>query len=296
MSFPKTDKHRKQNLNPSLKTELISQLKGIKKDKRTPIVIFDCDGTLWDGDIFDSFLYFLLYKGWYKISAKEFNLRLLTENSKLQNPPPSPKDLKNEIKAIEIFGKKHKVTKHYLDLCSENLGNAWGFLTQLSSGWKHEDMKLLGELFFNRYFKWAVHPTIKELINIFNRYHSKIYLVSGSSSYLVSPAGKYLGLPESHVVGNECLVLANGKIGKKPKLPINWGLGKMERFKEISKVLPHFVFGDTLGDLWVLQAAQSQAFLVNPMSLEAYGAPKTEDPEKDIERIGKAYGWKIIKF
>ena len=203
--------------------------------------MFDCDGTLLDGDVSTLTGWFLMKNGLVDQARipSEFQSESFYLNMTLA-------DFERVKIAVEkVFGLIHLLE--------------WEILIQAglpeSSVEQYSSQAI--ELAFKN--KWvSLSSTLPQILNIFSK---RAWIVSGSTRPTVLTVAKKLGVVPTRVIATELEVLDGIYQARFSDEGFVWQGGKV-RALQAAKVLPVFVAGDSIGDLHMLEMATGWAWCV----------------------------------
>lgn len=243
--------HKDNNLDwlKSIET-FLSESKTLKNSPKL-YAAFDADGTLWPGDLGENFF-------------------------------------KWQIKHCQELGLPANPWQHYRSLKSQpdpRPGYLW--LAQINEGLPLEKIQNWAKSAFNEYSEGKTFPFQLSLIQLLQRYHVEIFIVTASVKWAVEPGVFQLNLKNENVIGVETEIL-NGKISKIQKGTITYKEGKPEELlKRTHGIKPFLVSGNSTGDLALLECATQ--FRVTVQS----AGPDHElfENESGLKKIAKEKNW-----
>jgi phosphoserine phosphatase len=107
------------------------------------------------------------------------------------------------------------------------------------------------------------HSEAEPLVRALEQHGFSLHVVSGSAHWLVQAAVESLGIPAEHVLGAR-VHLDGARLSDRLAEPLTFWEGKMAAIESwIGPKRPKVVFGDSAGDLAMLEAAQLPV-AVNP--------------------------------
>jgi HAD superfamily phosphoserine phosphatase-like hydrolase len=215
--------------NPSVEKKINEFVKKVKEEEiKGQKAVFDADGTLWQNDLGETFLKWLI------------------ENKKLENADYS-KD----------------IYKEYEDLVKKDPGKGFIFAVTLMKGIDEKDLKNWAEDFFNNHFKENVYPKQKELIKRLKDAGVEVWIVSASNFWSIEGAAPYMGVEPAHVIAIKTEV-ENGKLTDKIITPVLHGPGKVEAIKKYIGDRVDLVSGNSMSDYDMLKFSTSLSLVINP--------------------------------
>jgi len=215
--------------NPLVEKKIDEFIKKVKEGEiKDPKAVFDADGTLWQNDLGETFLKWLI------------------ENKKLQNADYS-KD----------------IYKEYDDLVKKDPGKGFIFAVTLMKGIEEKELKKWAEDFFNNHFKENVYPKQKELIKRLKDAGVEVWIVSASNFWSIEGAAPYMGVEKEHVIAIKTEV-ENGKLTDKIITPVLHGAGKVEAIKKYIGNRVDLVSGNSMSDYDMLKFSTGLSIVINP--------------------------------
>ncbi|MBM4355491.1 MAG: HAD-IB family phosphatase [Deltaproteobacteria bacterium] len=178
------------------------------------VAAFDADGTLWDRDIGEAFL------------------RWMIAGRKLMNVDYY-RDLYAEYEAmVEV----DRVT-------------AYGHAVQLMAGLPLADVQ---EWSAQYAYSWPNYrPAMKELALGLRSEGVETWIISASNHWTVNEAGPLAGIPRDCCVGIRTEV-EGGLVTARLVHPVTCSQGKVDTIRKLVGVKPLFAFGDSMGDFEML--------------------------------------------
>jgi len=237
-------------LHPTITQEFETALRRIihdTADQGRRIATFDGDNTLWDCDIGEAFL------------------RWLISGGHLQR-----------VDGVEDIWVEYE-RRVALDRVT---GYAWA--VQVMRGLSEETLCEYAEHFCYAWPNWR--DGMRAVVNLFNEAGVEVWLISASGGIVVQAASLYMGIPQDRVLGMEVEV-EDGLLTDRMKTPMTANAGKVEAIEETLGLRPVASFGDSRGDLEMLEYAQ-QAFVVGQRA-------RTNE---SFITLAKDRGWPINEF
>ncbi|MFZ0320514.1 MAG: HAD-IB family phosphatase [Candidatus Sulfotelmatobacter sp.] len=192
------------------------------------VAAFDCDGTLWSGDVGERFFDWELREGAIVSAALDRPMR--------------------ERYAAYKHGEVDETT-----MCGE--------MVTMHHGVSEEALMSTAVRFFERFFVEQIFPEMRELMRRLQENGCEIWTVSSSNEWVIRAAMKYFGLPESRVLAAK-VELDNGRATNR-LIRVPSGSGKPEALREAVKKEIDVAFGNSRWDEEMLAMAK-HAVAVNP--------------------------------
>ena len=222
----------------------------------TAWIATDADGTLWATDVADR-AWDRLLRGRLMRPACAGALRRSMERAKLR-PTGDPHE-----DAVALYeGYRKGVVDDRTLLVA---------MTACYAGWTEDELRAFGQSLAREEIAPRTYHTTTDLLRALVDRGHRVAGVSGSPHVLVQEAVRHHGVP-ALVVGVD-LVRDGPHLGDRLRDPVPWEEGKVAALAAHGVRAP-VAFGDTLGDLALLQAADKLRVLVHPRpSLRAHAAP-----------------------
>ena len=217
-------------LHPTISPEFEAALRKLITDTASQerrVATFDGDNTLWDCDIGEAFLRWL-------ISA----------------------DHLRGVEGIEDIWEEYE-RKVALDRVT---GYAWA--VQVMRGLSENNLSTQAEDFCYAWPNWR--DGMRAVIDLLHESGVEVWLVSASGLIVVRAAALYMGTPQERTLGMEVEV-EDGLLTETMRLPMTANAGKVDAIDKAIGVRPIAAFGDSRGDLEMLECA-NQAFVVGQKS------------------------------
>lgn len=189
--------------------------------------VFDCDGTLWDGDAGERFFDWELNR--CVISAERTRA----------------------IRARYVDYLAGKVSED--DMCGE--------MVTLHQGLSESEVRSLAEQFFREHFVRRVFPEMLELVRRLQSQGCEVWAVSSTNHWVIHAAMKYFGIAEGKILAATVEVDAGTITDRLIRVPS--GPGKPRAIQDIVKRLPDAAFGNSRWDVDMLSMA-GKAYAINP--------------------------------
>jgi len=192
------------------------------------VAAFDCDGTLWSGDVGERFFEWELRAGEL---IPEIMVRPLRERYAAYT--------RGEVDEIVMCGEM--VTMH--------------------RGISEQRMMDAAAQFFDQFFVAQIFPEMRELVRRLRKNGCDVWAVSSSNEWVIRAGMKHFGIPENHVLATRAEV-DNGIITDR-LIRVPSGARKPQALREVAKNEIEAAFGNSRWDTEMLAMAK-QAFAINP--------------------------------
>ena len=211
------------------------------------VATFDGDNTLWDGDIGEAFLRWLIAAGHLQAVAGVEDL-------------------------WEEYERKVAVDRV--------TGYAWA--VQVMAGLPETALRAWAAHFCYAWVNWRTG--MRAVVDLLHASEVEVWLVSASGKLVVREAAPYMGIPTKRVLGMD-VEIEDGLLTDRMKTPLTACAGKVEAIDKALGLRPVAAFGDSLGDLEMLESAQ-RAFVVGQRARTNEG----------FIALAKDRGWPINEF
>jgi phosphoserine phosphatase len=193
------------------------------------LAAFDCDGTLWSGDVGEGFFRWEMERGlisqeiasWARARHADYRKGLVDEDT----------------------------------MCGE--------MVTLHAGLDDADLKAAAETFFNQNMVKSIFPVMQELVRQLHKRGCEIWAVSSSNQWVVRTGAKHFGIPPERTLSAEVFIengLATDRLVRVPSGP-----GKPQALRDVVGKRPDAAFGNSKWDADMLAMAKT-GFAVNPSS------------------------------
>ncbi len=190
------------------------------------IAVFDADGTLWQKDIGEAFLLWLI------------------DHHKLSNVDYSK----------DIFAQ-------YQNKVAQNTKEGYIWAVSLMAGLSENEIKSWANQFFKEHFRNDIFAPQKLLISQLTEKGIPVWIVSASNRWIIEAAAPYLGIDASKVIGIS-LEVENGILTNKIQQPVPYGEGKLLALLQRTPGPILYASGDSLGDKDLLLNATKMCTLI----------------------------------
>jgi len=199
---------------------------------RPRVAAFDCDGTLWSGDIGVDFF------EWELMNDEVF-------------PQPRRGILAQSMRERYAAYKRGEVDE--TTMCGEMVAMHQGIL----------ESKIMSAAtrFFGEFFVPQIFPEMQELVRRLQQNGCEIWAVSSSNEWVIRAGMKYLGIAESRVLAAKVEVEQGIVTDRLIRVPS--GDGKPEALRGVVKQEIDATFGNSCWDAEMLAMAK-HAFAINP--------------------------------
>jgi phosphoserine phosphatase len=196
-------------------------------DSRPKVAVFDCDGTLWGGDSGFGFMAWSLEKGLVSRSTCDW------VDSRYR-----------EYLAGAVSE---------LDMCGE--------MVQIYAGLREQELRDAAARYVRKFVYPQIFAEMASLVAALKNAGVEIWAVSSTNKWVIAEGVRDLGIPEERILAAEVRV-TEGLITTEI-LDVPTDEGKATALARVGLSRPDAVFGNSIHDLAMLQAARN-AFPVNP--------------------------------
>jgi len=191
------------------------------------VAAFDCDGTLWSGDVGETFFDWEIKEG---IVSAEIGRAMRARHA----------DYKAGNVAEDV-------------MCGE--------MVTMHHGLKESAVMRAATTFFERYFTAQIFPEMRELVGRLQKSGCDVWAISSSNEWLIRAGMKHFGISDDRILAAKAEV-DNGIITNR-LVRIPSGPGKPQALREVVKKHVDAAFGNSRWDSEMLAMAR-HAFAVNP--------------------------------
>lgn len=191
------------------------------------LTVFDCDGTLWEGDGGRDFLYWEAQAG------------LL---------PPAVKDWALPRYASYMRGEIDEVT-----MCGE--------MVSLHAGIPVKDIEAAAETFVATVIENRIFREMQTLLRALLEDGCEVWAVSSTNNWVIEAGVRRFGIPKERVIAAS--VICKDGIATEKLIRVPTGEGKATAIREIIQRTPAAVFGNSVHDAAMLELAR-HPFAINP--------------------------------
>ncbi len=218
--------------NPSIFHPATNEFLDSVTNLRPRVAAFDCDGTLWSGDI-----------------GVDFFEWALTNDEVFPQPGRGilAKSMRERYAAYNL-GEVDETT-----MCGE--------MVTMHRGISESKIMSAATRFFDEFFVAQIFPEMRELVRRLQQNGCEIWAVSSSNEWVIHAGMKYFGIAENRVLAAKVAVekgIATDRLIRVPS-----GDGKPEALRELVKQPIDATFGNSRWDVEMLAMAK-HAFAINP--------------------------------
>lgn len=197
--------------------------------RRSGLVVFDADGTIWDGDVGKAFLKWQL------------DTSMLRPEQGLMMREKWIQFEKGNLSEEEI----------------------WTLAATCQAGLKATKVAEAADRFFGETHEEMIFEPIRDLIRSLRATGIEVWIVSASQKWIVEAGASRFGIDPNHVIA-VTPVVEDGIITSEPMQPVPYGEGKSTAIIEMIGRTPDIVVGNSDGDVPMLRLATAVAIVVNP--------------------------------
>lgn len=203
--------------------ELRSRVLGLRPN----VAVFDCDGTLWDGDAGVGFLNWSLEQGIVSRSTSDW--------------------IDNRHRAYRAGAVSE------VQICGE--------MVQIYAGLRDEELRSAAARFFEEFVKPQIFPDMKTLVGDLRHQGTEIWAVSSTNKWIVMEGVREFGIAPERVLAAEVAVIDGVITSQIVDVPTDEG--KAVALRRVGLTRPDAVFGNSVHDLAMLEIA-AHPFAINP--------------------------------
>jgi phosphoserine phosphatase len=192
-----------------------------------PTAVFDCDGTLWNGDAGIGFLNWSIEAGLLSRNASDW------------------------IDARHRLYRQDKVSE--ADICGE--------MVQVYASLRDDELRRAAARYFAQQVESQIFPEMQALVADLRATGTDIWAVSSTNNWVVEEGVSRFGIPPHRVLAASVHV-HDGLISS-DLIDVPTGEGKAEALRRAGLPHPAAVFGNSIHDAAMLEIAE-HAFPVNP--------------------------------
>ena len=191
------------------------------------VAVFDCDGTLWNGDSGHGFMVWSLEQGLVSRSTTDWM------DTRYRGY------LASEVSEAQICGE----------------------MVQIYSGLREEELRAAAKRYFDEHVKAHIFSEIASLVSRLRDRGVELWAVSSTNKWVISEGVHRWGIPEERVLAAEVKVA--GGIITPELIDVPTGPAKAIALRRVGIPRPDAVFGNSLHDLAMLEMA-ARPFPINP--------------------------------
>jgi phosphoserine phosphatase len=191
------------------------------------LAVFDCDGTLWEGDGGKDFLYWEAQAGVLPKAVKEWAL------------PRYESYQRGEVDEETMCGE----------------------MTSLHAGIPVKDIEAAAETFVTTIIEKRIFREMQTLVRSLIHDGCEIWAVSSTNTWVIEAGVRRFGIARERVIAAS--VVCKDGIATEKLVRVPTGLGKATAIREIIRRTPDTVFGNSVHDAAMLEVAR-HPFAINP--------------------------------
>jgi phosphoserine phosphatase len=191
------------------------------------VAVFDCDGTLWDGDAGHGFMEWSLEQGIVSRSTSDW---------------------------IDTRHRAYRAgTISEVQICGE--------MVQIYAGLRETELREAAARYVSEFVTPRVFPEIVKLVADLRAAGVELWAVSSTNKWVIAEGVRAFALPEERVLAAEAAVVGGTITSKLVDVPTDGG--KATALRRVGLDRPDAVFGNSIHDLAMLEMA-ARAFPINP--------------------------------
>jgi HAD superfamily phosphoserine phosphatase-like hydrolase len=191
------------------------------------LAVFDCDGTLWEGDGGKDFLYWEAQAG------------LLSEKVKKWALPRYASYMRGEVDEETMCGE----------------------MVTLHAGLAVKDIEAAAETFVATVIEKRIFPEMRKLVRSLSEQGGEIWAVSSTNNWVIEAGVRRFGIPKERVLAAS-VVCENGTATDR-LIRVPTDDGKAAVIRNVIQRVPDAVFGNSMHDAAMLELAK-HPFAINP--------------------------------
>lgn len=245
-----------------------------------PLAVFDCDGTIIQGDIGESMFYRQIEQFAFRMSPadiwQDHPQRTLLAESYETLAATSP-STRQSHPVFETFARL-LVGRYQDQLAEGKIAKACAEIVALFAGFSLPEVRSFADETYADELRGPMTRCslggrslprgirfLRESVALLQALQVRgfdIYAVSGSSKWSVEPVFRQCGVPEECVIGID-LQIEDGILTTRPRLPVPIHGGKIERLRQEDPRAPVLVASDSRNDIPLLLASTDVKVYVN---------------------------------
>lgn len=194
---------------------------------RPHVAAFDCDGTLWSGDVGERFFDWELRQG-------------------------------NIVPDVPVVAMRERYASYKRGEVDET--TMCGEMVTLHRGLSEKNIMQAATRFFDEFFAPQIFPEMRELVRRLHETGCEIWAVSSSNEWIIRAGMKYFGIPETRILA--ATVEIDDGILTERLVRVPSGSGKPKALGKVGKGIDA-AFGNSRWDAEMLAMAK-HAFAINP--------------------------------
>jgi phosphoserine phosphatase len=203
------------------------ELKKKVLDLQPAVAVFDCDGTLWDGDAGLGFMTWSLEQG---IVSRSTSAWIDTRHRAYRA---------GEVSEVKICGE----------------------MVQIYAGLREAELREAAARYVREFVTPRIFPEIAGLVAELRERRTQIWAVSSTNKWIIVEALRHFAIPEDRVCAAE-VAIADGLITEQ-LVDVPTDEGKAATLARLGLHRPDAVFGNSIHDLAMLEIA-ANPFPINP--------------------------------
>ncbi len=270
-----------------------------------PLAVFDCDGTVIQGDIGESMFYRQIEHFAFRVSPAEVwhdhpNRIQLDRAYRVLATTPENKRLAHA--AFDPFA-RFLLSWYFDQLADSKITKACADIVQLFAGFSLAEVRAFAEATFEEELRAPMgscrlggRPLARgvrflresaDLLHALQQHGFDILAISGSNKWSVEPVFAHLGVPAEQVIGID-LVVKDNILSAEPRTPIPIQNGKVEVLRRIDARAPVLVASDSRNDIPLLLASTDVKVYVNSHR-------RNTDDFFTLGKIDRDHTWVVIE-
>ena len=221
------DRFRLSSTQSALTRWTAEQLQQFAFSPLPRISVFDCDGTLWNGDSGHGFMVWSLEHGLVSRATTDWMDTRYRQY------------LSGDVSEAQICGE----------------------MVQIYAGLRDDELRTAAKRYFNEHIKPHIFAQIADLVARLRNAGVELWAVSSTNKWVVSEGVSHFGIPEHRVLAAEVKVVQGAITADLIDVPT--GPAKADALRRVGVLHPDAVFGNSLHDLAMLELA-ARPFPINP--------------------------------
>lgn len=191
------------------------------------VAVFDADGTLWRGDLGESFFQHQIQR-----------------------------ELIDHPQRDQLWSMYQKGTE------GDDHAQAYAWLVQWNVGIAENTLQGWADAFFGQQWEARVFPAMMWLIRELHAVGFEVWMVTGSSYWVVQPGAQRLGIPHNRIISTKVHVDHHGLLTNQLVHEVPFRAGKARLVQQKIQTSPLFSAGNTFWDYELLLSSQDLALAI----------------------------------